>query len=388
MLLTTADLLGRRLPGVRCRVIAPDGPAAMRLEGLGLGVIRVPRGWLWRSWLDMLHAGPRRRQRGPLPALTDRPFDYVDAVVDSGGFANSDQHGIYGALGRLRDFRRPADARLPMLFMTQSWGPFRRPAVRWLSRRLLAPARLAVARERASLGYLRDLRLDGPCRLEYAPDMAFQFRGDDPRAGDDLLRAAGCPAGRMTVGLTPNLQVYWRAGGRGRDNPYVQLMIQAARHFLAKDAQVVLAPHYIVPGRPDRDDRMLCGWIADAVGRRANLTYLDGDYSARRLKSMIGRLDFLVTSRYHTIIAAFSQRVPAAAVGWSHKYDELFEAVRLADCQFAFGQAGADQIVAMLEDRFDRRDQLRASLVQHVPDLERQSLAPFELAADMLGTMA
>ncbi len=43
------------------------------------------------------------------------------------------------------------------------------------------------------------------------------------------------------------------------------------------------------------------------------------------LKNRISRCSLLIGSRFHALIGALSQSIPAIGFGWSHKYERLFE---------------------------------------------------------------
>ena len=58
---------------------------------------------------------------------------------------------------------------------------------------------------------------------------------------------------------------------------------------------------------------------------RPERCFVPNEYlSAEAVWSLTGCFDLLLASRFHALVFGFSQGVPAAALGWSHKYEELF----------------------------------------------------------------
>lgn len=389
MLLTAQRFLEQAVPGLRGYAIAEDPHTTARMRRLGLGVVVAPPcSQIYKGFALLKSQAHRRRARVPVeepPVPTRFPYQYADAIVDVGGFVSSDQHGPIESLGRLRDRSGPWAMGRPILFLSQTWGPFRRRSVRLLTKAQLAQASLAVARDEVSLRHLRELGVPGRCRVEFAHDVAFHFHADPPQVGDALLAGAGCaPGGGPVVGVVPNEQVYRRSGRGGAANPYIRLLVDVVRRLLAQDLRVVVFAHRLIPGRPDRDDRFQCRLVLDGVGAHPNLFFLPDDYDAAQLKSVVGRLDLLVGSRFHSIIAAMSQRVPVVGVGWAHKYDELFAAVDLRDRQVGFRHAREGEVVERVLRSWRERAALREALAAHVPALEASSRASLERAAGIL----
>ena len=128
-----------------------------------------------------------------------------------------------------------------------------------------------------------------------------------------LCRTVSIP-NSFGVALVPNVRMIDKtddtSGGR-----YLEFMTACAKHLLSLDARPYLLVH------EGADDERLAQEISAASG---GIPVVKED-DPLKLKGILGASRAVVASRFHALVSALSQGVPAVATGWSHKYTELFE---------------------------------------------------------------
>ena len=72
------------------------------------------------------------------------------------------------------------------------------------------------------------------------------------------------------------------------------------------------------------------GFFSDQASVRLVPDYMN----VPELENLIRQFDFIVSSRYHSIIHAYKNGVPAIAIGWATKYLELLDTFNQADYCF------------------------------------------------------
>src|SRR5690606_30076167 len=83
------------------------------------------------------------------------------------------------------------------------------------------------------------------------------------------------------------------------------------------------------------------------------------EQNPRILKAIIGKARLVIGSRFHALVCALTQAVPAIASGWSHKYQALFEDYGCPQC---------------LLDVFDPPERVRAALSYVLDEPNRANL--------------
>jgi polysaccharide pyruvyl transferase WcaK-like protein len=59
---------------------------------------------------------------------------------------------------------------------------------------------------------------------------------------------------------------------------------------------------------------------------------IEDDFNAIELENIIKQFDFIVASRYHSVIHAYKNNVPAIVLGWATKYKDLTRACAQESC--------------------------------------------------------
>ncbi len=391
MLLAVREYLAQHLPRASCcMVVATDSDAA-KARDRGICPIRVTGTSLRRRWVLLLALlGIRRRARvtdGDLAKGLDSMFPVVDVIVDAGGYVSSDQWGIRPALSRFFCCLQARAHRVPVLFLTQSWGPFRGFWIRHLTAWSARRAELVVARDELSLGHLKGLGGLAEDKLLWAPDLALPMAASGLDAQSSIFPKCGIPAEAKTViGMTPNMNCYKRSEGTGTGNRYVRLATHVARHILeSTDAHLLLIPHEMHDLA--RDDRLLIRLIQEGIGDHERMHCLREDLGARDLKAVVGALDFLVASRYHSVIAAVSMGTPVLVIGWAHKYDELLRAIGLDELLVDHRNADVTEAAARFDEAFAGREKIRSAMRSRGRAVKNASQKPLELAVEIISRL-
>jgi len=386
MLLTVKQELSKRLDSRFSAVVSPWETEACRAAGF------APVAANHANILDKMAFSARCliREPGLFPlslssARTARQMmalGQCDAVVDISGYALGDSWGLQSAQRTLTVLKCCKENRKPFVFLPQAWGPFEMSEMVQTMREICQAATLAYARDEESLFWLRKVCNPG-ISVDLAPDIAFRFKADGAEAGERVLADFGFDARRTPlVGITPNRRLYKRTSGQGGKNIYVETMVSVIRHCLSRfGASVVLIPHMISAEKgPSGDDRYVCALLKSAFEAEARCVSLTRNYPPSALKALIGRLQLLVGSRYHSLVAALSGKVPCVAVSWSHKYPELMRTLGVGQYSYDFSSSEKD-LLKVLEMAWESRENIKSVIAERLNPIERQVDGVFDLVA-------
>jgi len=73
------------------------------------------------------------------------------------------------------------------------------------------------------------------------------------------------------------------------------------------------------------EDLKACQKIKERFGENNNVVLLTDDFSCIEFDRLVKKFDFIIGSRYHSIIHAYKNGIPCIVMGWATKYHELLK---------------------------------------------------------------
>lgn len=238
-------------------------------------------------------------------------------LIDINGFALSSQMGSKVSFTYLVNILLAKEYDIPMFILPQSIGPFDYPvgvkqALNPLMQTYLTYPEVVCPREQAGVEALAPYTRSNVQR-EF--DIVLQTEGYDldnvyETEPDFEYKSLNTDA----VGIVPNSKVFDRA-----DNEEIYSLYEAAiDKLLDADKTVYVFRH-------SAEDLDHCRNIKSRFSETEEVQLFEEDFDAPELEHIIEYCDFLIASRYHSIVHAYKHAVPVIAIGWAVKYRELLQ---------------------------------------------------------------
>lgn len=336
-----------------------------------------------------LQSDARRNRHCFLDALNE-----VTAVVDTSGlsYIGPPTRGFKQSLSEYLRSSFVIRAGKPFVRFTQTYGPMSSRSVRWLAKRDLRRLDVVMARGKVSRAEVEQLELAAP--VYDFPDVAFSLRAaPDEWAGSYLGDTFGLDDSTPLIAISPSatMERYLQKQRVGSDL-HLRSCIAVIETLLTAhpEFRFLIIPHTI---RVDQSasssscDLALSRKVIDAVGSdfRGDIFLVAEDLDARALKALIARAHFQIGARYHSLVAALSSGVPSVGFAWHHKYREMFMCFGLEDLVIPAERLVAPQAVGeFVLEQFKRRDSLRSSIQQSLPEVVQKVEDSGRILTDVL----
>ncbi|MCH5673542.1 polysaccharide pyruvyl transferase family protein [Streptomyces gilvus] len=241
----------------------------------------------------------------------------------------------------------------------QSYGPFPRARQRRMVRRVVGAAATASAREEISVTRLAEAGVTSPPVVR-GVDSAFAFRSTSRRAWRAEL---GISEDRRLVLVTARRHLAPAEQAR-----YEAAMATAIRHLLGGGAAVVLVPQVTCAFQAD-DDRIVNARIAHLTGPREGLHVLDdAALDHHDVHALYGTADFILGTRFHSVIFGLTAHVPCLAIEYDHKTRGIMEDLGLGEWVIRMSDVRDDVLTGPLDRLIEAGPAYRKHLDDTLPE--------------------
>jgi colanic acid/amylovoran biosynthesis protein len=317
-----ADVARRYHPGIDFR------PALFWPRSDGAGPFRIPR-WVLRV-LRLLGAavalrmGRRRLAHRLCPTAEDErdleAYLAADLVTTPGGTMLVEH---YQFLPRLVDYAAVLVLGRPLVFFTQSLGPFTRHLRERALAACLRRARLVLVRGEETRSHVLALGVP-PHVVRVAPDAAFLLADDDLARAD---RARPLRPGSPRVAVSLRDWPFFRTRSADVGQAAYERAVGGLCTWLVRTRGAEITCVSTCQGIPEywADDsrpaaRMVDGLPADVRAR----VQVDGAFrTPLALRDHLARFDLVVATRLHAAILAMTAGTPVLVIGYERKAHEV-----------------------------------------------------------------
>lgn len=234
----------------------------------------------------------------------------IDFVLDASGFNYSEQWGPEKAelaAGRYEHLKKSGKK---VILLPQALGPFSQARTCKAMMRIIRSVELIFARDHVSYDHLIKLAGDQP-KIKIAPDFTGAL---------NCKRTPYINLNNDSVAIVPNIRVI-ENGHRPAASEYLNALIFTCQELHDRGLEPLLLVF-------ERGDISLCKSISDKLQFPIRIIEEENPLT---LKWILGHVKFSISSRFHALVCALSQGIPCIGIGWSHKYDALFQDYNIMD---------------------------------------------------------
>ena len=240
----------------------------------------------------------------------------VDAFVDISGYALSSQRGVSRSISYLNQIRVAKKLDIPYFIMPQSIGPFdygdkQNHMDKLLKKYLPYPVKIFPREEEGYNILTKDYGLKN---VEQSYDLVLQNKAivlenvinQGYKKTSPKFETIG------NVAIIPNERNF----DYGSLERYTELYRKLIKQLQAHNKTIYLVRH-------SEEDLEACHMIFDELPDRHGVFLLEDDFDCLQFNTIVQQMDYVIGSRYHGIVHAIKNSVPAIVLGWAIKYQVL-----------------------------------------------------------------
>lgn len=240
----------------------------------------------------------------------------TDLLIDISGFAFSSVWEPERSIRYLAMIYLAKRFNVPVYIFPQSFGPFHyhgffAPIVHLLAKKIMVYPKIIYAREKN--GYQLLLDTYHLKNVIYSPDMVLLNKSVNlshvfkipPEFTNIKIRD-------NSVAILPNM----RSLERCKKETYFKLYDEVINKLLKLGKTIYLISH-------STEDLEICCSLKSLFKASEQIVLIEEELNCIEFNNIVKQFDFLIASRYHSIVHAYKNGIPCIVLGWAIKYKEL-----------------------------------------------------------------
>jgi colanic acid/amylovoran biosynthesis protein len=256
---------------------------------------------------------------------------------------------------------------IPVYLMPQSFGPFdfgkAHPGVDERCRKLLPACKTILSREQE--GYDALVSVYGLTNVQLAPDLVLNNKGIDLANVFRKIPQMNLPEiAPSSIAIVPN----GRNLSVGNDKEVLELYRSAIQHGLEQGKAVYLLHHSTA-------DASICLQLKTQFADDSRVVLLEEEFSCLEFNKLVQKFDYMVASRFHSIVHAYKNAVPCVILGWAKKYEDL--ATQFMQQQYLFDVRACVESAALwtaMDCIGENQDKESRKIKAHLSDVQKENV--------------
>lgn len=282
----------------------------------------------------------RKISKYNVPNLSDI-WNKIDVMIDVSGYSLTSKFSISSVDRMLRHINTAKSAGATVIILPQSYGP-----LNFGDKTEAVCKRIGEAFSKVDLLFAREQEgkevLENECGVTGAvlsPDIVLQAQEikwenvykEKPELNIRKLETEG------NVGIVPN--------GETVKNGNKEFVLASYKRFIeelrSKGKEIYIFRH--------SDDIALCRDIYELVKEDEHCHLIEDEMDCLTYSEFVKQFDFVIASRFHSVVHAYREKIPAFVLGWAIKYQELTKLLGQEKYVFDITKASEEDIATMLE---------------------------------------
>lgn len=261
----------------------------------------------------------------------------------------------------------------PIYVMPNSFGPFKGPFVKKIARLALKRCNVLTARETLSKNMVKDqLNIN----IYSFPDLAFTLPKSDLRK-DDIYRKYSLPVDKKLVAIT--VRPYRFPESKKPEQAYDRFkleMVSFIKWLYDLGYMPVIVEHTLAVNAHEND----AACIAEITKKLKSSEFRlisNKEFDCSDLKCIYSYFDYIVGTRFHSVIFSFGSDVPGIAIAYTgNKTQGIMHDMGLDDYAIPIGDVSADllqsKFLALVENEGQVKEKIKK--YRELAELERKKL--------------